>query len=466
MIADPGEKTFDPEAPLLIADTLLQDQFFRDGHRTLHYCSDTFWGWDGIKYNEICGSAMRQIIYNFLRDAKAVNNIGYLEDFNPNKFKVDQIMDALRGVCHQSHHPSNSAIWLDGRTTPNPQYLISFHNGLLDMEEWLKNPNTALIPHTPLFMNVNSLTFNFDPYAPLPEEWLGFLSAIWPEDIESQQTLQEWAGYILVQDTHLHKILLLIGPPRSGKGTIGRILRELLGPFNVVGPTLSSLGGEFGLQPFLNKMLALISDARLNGRGGHSVIIERLLSISGEDPLTINRKYLPQLTIQLPTRIMMMSNELPDMRDASGALAKRYLVLKMTKSWYGNEDVSLYNRLQKELPGIALWALQGLARLRERGKFVQPSSAIKTIEELEAMTSPIKAFVAEMCEIAPQATIAVNALFEAWRSWCTTTGYRQSGNVQSFGKNLRAAFPDIEMTRPQEDLTRERYYRGILITST
>ncbi|HEY4831076.1 MAG TPA: hypothetical protein VIH61_00730, partial [Waddliaceae bacterium] len=53
LIADPGVKAFDPEAPLLIADALLQDQFFKNGHRTLHYCSDTFWRWDGIKYIEI-----------------------------------------------------------------------------------------------------------------------------------------------------------------------------------------------------------------------------------------------------------------------------------------------------------------------------------------------------------------------------------------------------------------------------
>ena len=54
--------------------------------------------------------------------------------------------------------------------------------------------------------------------------------------------LQEWVGYLLTQDTRQHKILLIVGPPRSGKGTIGRVLRELLGHENVVGPTLSSLG--------------------------------------------------------------------------------------------------------------------------------------------------------------------------------------------------------------------------------
>ncbi len=464
--ADSGEKVLDSEAPLLSADTLIEQHFQLEGLRTLQYCSNAFWRWEGSKYIEVSENGMRQTIYNFLRDAKKLNDGGHLDNFNPTKFKVDQIFDALRAVCHLDHSPASGAIWVDGRREPEPRYLISFRNGLLGIREWLLNNNVGLISHTPLLLNVNSLDFDFDPHAPEPEEWLKFLNAIWPEDMESVQTLQEWIGYLLTQDTRQHKILLIVGPPRSGKGTIGRVLHELLGVFNVVGPTLSSLGGEFGLQPLLNKMLATISDARLNGRGNNSLIIERLLSISGEDPLTINRKFLPSLTIQLPTRIMMMSNELPDMRDASGALAKRYIVLTLQKSWFGQEDTDLFNRLRAELPGILLWALRGLAQLQQRGKFLQPTSSAQTVEELEAITSPIKAFISERCDIKPHASVPVAVLFEAWRNWCNATGYPQSGNVQSFGKNLRAAFPEVATSRPQQDHGRERCYIGVSLIST
>ena len=55
---------------------------------------------------------------------------------------------------------------------------------------------------------------------------------------------------------------MMVGPKRSGKGTIARVLRKLIGERNVAGPTLSSLGGPFGLQPLLGKSGAIISDAR------------------------------------------------------------------------------------------------------------------------------------------------------------------------------------------------------------
>ena len=40
-------------------------------------------------------------------------------------------------------------------------------------------------------------------------------------------------GYLLTSDTRLQKILILVGPKRSGKGTIARVIRGLIGDENV-----------------------------------------------------------------------------------------------------------------------------------------------------------------------------------------------------------------------------------------
>ena len=96
---------------------------------------------------------------------------------------------------------------------------------------------------------------------------------------------------MLSADTSQQKMLLIVGPKRSGKGTIGRVLQALLGHSNVVGPTLASLQTNFGLAPLIGKPLAIISDARLGGRSDQASIAERLLSISGEDAVTIDRKF-------------------------------------------------------------------------------------------------------------------------------------------------------------------------------
>jgi hypothetical protein len=160
---DSHEKIFDPKAPLDIAEALIQSQYLYHGLRTLQYCSSSFLEWNGVKYIELNESQIRQTIYNFLRDAKKLNNEGHLENFNPDRYKVDQVIDALRAVCHQNGHPAGGPVWLNGRNEINPKHLIAFQNGLLDLDEWLLNSSSTLIPHTPLLLNVNALDFDFNP---------------------------------------------------------------------------------------------------------------------------------------------------------------------------------------------------------------------------------------------------------------------------------------------------------------
>ena len=165
-------------------------------------------------------------------------------------------------------------------------------------------------PTTPQFFTVNALEFDPDPVAPLPMSWHEFLHQLFDGDLESLDLLQEWFGYCLTGDTSQQKMMLMVGPKRSGKGTIARVLTRLIGNGNVSGPTTSSLAGPFGLQPLIGKTLAIVSDARFHGEN-IATVVERLLCISGEDTLTVDRKYLTSVTMKLPTRFMFLTNEFP-----------------------------------------------------------------------------------------------------------------------------------------------------------
>ena len=92
--------------------------------------------------------------------------------------------------------------------------------------------------------------------------------------------------------------------------------------------------------------------------------------------------------MQLPTRLMLVSNELPRLIDASGAMASRVLLLRLTESVYGREDPDLTARLLG-VPGILCWAVHGSRRLRNRGRYIQPASGTELLDELQALTSPM-----------------------------------------------------------------------------
>lgn len=252
-----------------------------------------------------------------------------------------------------------------------------------------------------------------------------------------------------------------MGPKRSGKGTIGRVLMELLGRLNICGPTLAGLAQNFGLEPLIGKTLALIADARLSGRADQATIAERLLSITGEDTLTVDRKYKSAWTGKLGVRFVILTNELPKLGDASGALVSRFILLTLTRSFYGMEDHGLTARLLTELPGIFNWALDGLERLQRRGHFVQPMAGRPALEELERLSSPVMAFISECCEVAAKAIIPRKALYAAWKDWCQEEE-EHPGSSGSFGRYLRAALPVIQDRRLKiNGILQPREYVGI-----
>ena len=189
--------------------------------------------------------------------------------------------------------------------------------------------------------------------APEPVRWLRFLGELWPDDPDAVLALQELFGYVLSGRNDQHKIGLLIGPKRSGKGTIARVLAALIGPQNVAGPTLAQLGSNFGLSPLIGKTLAVISDARLSGT---SYDISHLLAISGGDRITIDRKYQEPWTGTLSARFLILSNEPPAFHDPSGAIISRFLVITTTESFFGRENPHLTEELLDELPGILGWS--------------------------------------------------------------------------------------------------------------
>jgi putative DNA primase/helicase len=348
--------------------------------------------------------------------------------------------------CDLSHWPADA--------------LIPARNALVHPPSLLTGARCAM-PPTPRFFNAHALDYDFDPHAPSPAVWLDFLRRLWPDDPTSIDCLQEWFGYLMTADTGLQKILMMIGPKRSGRGTIGRVLKALAGPSNVVNPTLSTLARPFGPSVLIDKPVAIFPDARLSSRPDNAMIVESLLSISGEDDQSIDRKHLPSWTGRLPTRFVLISNELPRLKDSSGALAGRLVVLRFTRSFYNREDATLSDRIKRELPGILLWALDGWQRLRRRGRFIQPDSARDLLSSMDELASPITAFLNDCCVLEADATTPTITLYEAWREWCREHGRDAVGDAQGFGRDLHAAISGLVKSRPRINSERTQHYSGI-----
>ena len=254
---------------------------------------DEWFLWNGTHYEQSCRENVEQKAMTFLEGHSTLALTSST---------IHSFVDLLRinQFCDQRTAPN----WLNKTKRPDPKELFVVKNGLLHIAAAAK-----LLPHNSAFFGLSSVAYDYRPTARC-SRWLHFLDDLWPDDAKARELLQEWFGYCILPDTSQQKILAIFGPPRSGKSTMARVLRELIGCRNVASPSIRSLSGQFGLWALLDKSVAIVPDATLPRPC--PALEELLKSISGEDAVDIHRKGMPPLTgVRLPTRIVVLANEQP-----------------------------------------------------------------------------------------------------------------------------------------------------------
>ena len=455
-----GEIILTP-APLENAQTFLESKFSsEEGIKLVHY-TDDFFSYQGTHYSEVEELTIRSELYKFLDKCKKQDRKGNLVAFAPTPASVSAALDGIKALTHlRNHANTRPPVWLDGYSDnrPDASKLVSLKNGLFHLED------NILLPHSLGLYTQNSLPFAYDPMAECPL-WQKFLSDVWGLDEQSIDCLQEMFGYILSGDTSQQKFFNIIGPRRSGKGTINKILVALLGQYNTVAPQLEELCDTFGLQPWLGKLLASFTDARAPERN-RSAVVSQLLRIVGGDTITVNRKNKESWNGYLPTRIVIYSNEVLQLTENSNALTGRMVVLKMTNSFYGKEDTGLSNKLMDELSGIFNWAMAGLRRRLERGGyFVQPDSGKELLETMEEMSNPLGTFVDQVMEYDSLGEVDKDAAFMCYKRWAVKHGLNP-GNDLSFKRRFLAATQDkgVVSSAIRIEGKRQHKYLGIKLT--
>jgi putative DNA primase/helicase len=420
--------------------------------KTLRRWRSGWWRWEQTRWVEAEDEEMRGRVYRFTRYAKFINEAGARQDWDPNDRRVTAVLDALKSPCELDNTVEQPS-WLDGRSMMGT-VVIACRNGLLDVR------TRTLSPHTPAFFNCGAVEFDFDPNAPEPKAWIGFTGSAWPTSPNSTLALEEMLGYFASGLTHLQKILMLVGDTRCGKGTIGRLTRKLLGA-SVVGTSFDDLSGPFGLERLIGASVGIISDAHFVGKEVARAI-ERMLSISGEDQIMVNRKGRPHWIGTLRARLMVLANKLPRLHDASTAIVGRLIILPMLISWLGREDHGLDEKLAAELPGILNRCLDGLERVLANGKFTHVPEAEEYVRTMTHLASPVTAYVDECCVLDPMAEDEKAAIYGDYAAWCRRRGH-VAASYEVFVRDLLAAFPAaVTVKRGQEGGKRIQKLKGIM----
>lgn len=358
---------------------------------------------------------------------------------------INGCFDMIKNMVHKQADKWGS--WLD-RDTNN---VIVYQNGILDLTR------NEFVSHDPNYYTSNIMPYDYDVSAQCPN-WIAFLNEVFEGDQERVELLQEWFGYMLVRDYSFHKLMLMIGMGRSGKGTIGSILEKLVGDQNFAGIGLEDLAIDENLNSMRNRTVVFDGDSHGVSQQNAKLVMTRVKKITGHDSVNFGRKYKTSVSTRLPSRITIAANNGLSFIDDSGALANRFLILVFNKSWLGREDTTLFSRLCTELSGIANWSIEGLRRLRMNNRFTEPEACQAERDSMHEAYSPLKQFAEDHLEFGAGLSITSQALYQAYTLWCRNQG-RGAGTQNKLSRNLTDTFRGQGVVRAA--LAEGRGFRGV-----
>ena len=288
--------------------------------------------------------------------------------------------------------------------------VLNLANGALDLG------TLTLRPHDRRDLLTYYLPYAYDPAAVAPN-WAIVLGRI---EEETRDFLQEYAGYALTPDTRHELAIWLYGPPGRGASTLLTGLQAMLGPKAALIGLADIERNRFALANLPGKTLAVATEQPADYMAATHVLNAL---ISGE-PVTVDRKFKDAVTITPRAKLAWAMNELPRVKGAGNGVFRRVKVVTFPAIPEHERRPELKELVKTEAAGILNWALEGLKRLRARGRFIIPA-AVETATQAFALQNDIpKVFIEERCDIGPGLSVGSKQLYNVYANWCEETGHK------------------------------------------
>ena len=233
-----------------------------------------------------------------------------------------EIMEAMQNIRRKT--------FVD-RKTLNPDGFIPLKTGLLSVKDW------TLHNFSPSHFYTWKVMGDYDPsirslnQTPLFKKFL--LESYPPKSIP---TILDYMAYSLYPSFPRQKVLVIVGPPRMGKGTIAlmmeRILNEGFGRISLM--KLLIPDNKFSLQGVEGKRLLV--DTEIKREFKKNVDFDVVNSLFGGDPLPLEKKYHAEITYIAKSAGILIGN-LPLFKVNNSAFLARLIIVMTREKRYFQE---------------------------------------------------------------------------------------------------------------------------------
>ncbi len=297
-------------------------------------------------------------------------------------------------------------------------------------------------PHNAIERMTVQLPIKYDPDATCPA-WEKFVSEVFPAD--SQILAWEIIAWLMIPLTSIQKAVLLIGEGGNGKSTFLRGVTAFLGRRNVSAVSLQKLEEDrFAPASLVGRLANICPDLPSEHLTGTSVF----KSITGGDPITVERKFQRAFEVTPYARLVFSANRPPRTSDSTEAFFQRWAVLHFARTFRGTkEEVAadvLDARLSDpgELSGVLNVALSFLPSVVQKGLTVTDSMR-KAADEFRAVTDPVQLWLEAHVLPHPQSVVVKRELHNAYHEYALQHGMQNESDRQ-FTAAVMRCWPDVE----------------------
>lgn len=239
---------------------------------------------------------------------------------------------------------------------------------------------------------------------------------------ENVDFVYEWLGYNFYRKYNLQKMLFIYGAGGTGKSTLVKIMRELIGKDSYATVSLKSLSNErFAAAGLYGKTANFDAEAKQEYLGDGSF----LKQLTGEDIVYADRKNKEPIYFYNTAKLTFVMNHLPAMRDFSGGLKRRMLILKIDKVLTDKAREEFPEaEIMREMPGIFNKAMQGLRRALERKSFSISENMKENVEAWVRGNDVLSLFIEDECQVGPDLKTPVKEAYSDYVMYCKGSGYK------------------------------------------
>ncbi|WP_282845876.1 DNA primase family protein [Microbacterium oxydans] len=317
--------------------------------------------------------------------------------------------------------------------------------------------DAKLEAHSPALGAMTKLPITFDEIA-IPYSFLEWLTQVLGDEPEMHRHMWEVIGYLLMTGNPLQKIFLLYGEGGNGKGTMLRVIRSLLGRANYSSISMHQLVDDrFATSGLYGKTANISGDLSSRFLSDPQILKE----ITGGDSINASRKFGHSFEFVPYAVPIFASNEFFRTSDNSIGWRRRWEVIDFVQKVDGGGPFD-EQLLFDDAPGIFNYAMEGLRRLMERGKFAPPTAAREATTRLHDAADPLMLWLDEDDAVSqgPDESSPSADVYKRYAGWCRRNGYTPLASGP-LGQRLKQL--GITRTRPREGASRVVRYQGISV---